>query len=834
MLHRPIRSAAQRQILIWLRHGPSTVSEIASQFSMRMPHASLACRQLREAGLIVRDERGGLRNAPIYLSQTGHERLKEDAVGKMMQYADLLRELSANVVLHADDANVLLAYTEPPKSSFVFVEDSIETSGGLSNGNTGGAWILAPTSGVQWYNLTDGTPAKPPAPRESTTLAAFESSQRRIGLVRGELFEQRGSLALVEGQTFSSSDSSSTSPPLRLQNGNYEVGSIDGAGFSYSPPRALRAHLQSPLNRSLLLSSMSPEALEISDRRSTKQRDLPRGVLNHWLKMKHPRMGSERLNDLYDALIGSLEGSTQSSFSALEREVRMEFGEVRWMQTPWRPGYVDIYGVSHRAVVSILRHVMEESNIPFVVDWVFDGPDEGMVGRLLGHPLCRGLLSRRGVSPTPAQEAVLLTDADEMGRVEVRLSRSTVFTVELFEPSVHQRPRGLSFTHVPADASELLNHSPSTYEAFSAPSPSGEAGLRWQNALQLYPEGDERQANAWEALDPLAAWIASPEANRPSRWVRLQNRLPHGWIELLPVHDVPLNDLPVAMMSAGDEWQRTALQRLQTITVNNAGCILHWRHQLQNEHAANAAFATCLLTTLDSNNPEHRGAFQEARMVWFNQPMCEIDVLETIFPPFERADNESLLQEWKSLAILQPKGSLLHMWAVGLDIAQQLKPWVPETQRSIMERLPPSWWSVFSGAWVVTQLGSHTGRSWLANQPFCWPAQVARTPGERSRYPGFSAQHQACSLTSEALLAVRLLNDGPGTEHLVALYDMIYAHEQGLPVPLLSVHPQAGWLVRPVDQWPRFGTEVLSIGDPAIGEVLLTRSYHARLGDTVR
>ena len=72
MLHRPIRSAAQRQILIWLRHGPSTVSEIAQQFSMRMPHASLACRQLREAGLITRDERGGLRNAPIYLSQTGH------------------------------------------------------------------------------------------------------------------------------------------------------------------------------------------------------------------------------------------------------------------------------------------------------------------------------------------------------------------------------------------------------------------------------------------------------------------------------------------------------------------------------------------------------------------------------------------------------------------------------------------------------------------------------------------------------------------------------------------------------------------------------------------
>ena len=184
MIHRPIRSAAQRQILIWLRHGPSTVSEIAQQFSMRMPHASLACRQLREAGLITRDERGGLRNAPIYLSQPGHERLMEDAVGKMMQYADVLHELQDNLVLHADDANVLLAYTQPPKSSFVFVEDAIETAGGSSSGNKGGAWILAPTASVQWYNLDSGTPAEPPAPRETSTLAAFESSRSVFAMLQ--------------------------------------------------------------------------------------------------------------------------------------------------------------------------------------------------------------------------------------------------------------------------------------------------------------------------------------------------------------------------------------------------------------------------------------------------------------------------------------------------------------------------------------------------------------------------------------------------------------------------------------------------------------------------
>ncbi len=834
MIARPIRSAAQRQILIWLRHGPSTVSEIAHQFSMRMPHASLACRQLREAGLITRDERGGLRNAPIYLSQTGHERLREDAVGKMMQYTELLSEVQGNLVLHADDANVLLAYTEPPKSSFVFVEDTIETAAGSSSGNTGGVWILAPLSGVQWYNLDEGTRAEPPASRESSTLAAFESSQRRIGLVRGEVFEQRGSIALIEGQLFSSSSHDVVSPPLRLQHGQYEVGSIDGSKFAYSPPRALRAHLQSPLNRSLLLTSMSIDALEISDRRGTKQRELPCEVLHHWLKMKHPRMGEVRLNELYKGLTGALNGNSQSTVSALEREVRMEFGDTVWVENRWQPGCVDIYGVSLRAVRSILLHVMAESTIPFVVDWVFDGPDSRMEDRLLGHPLCRGLLSRRGVAPLLGRATVLLTDAEEMGCVEVRLGRTTVFTVELFAPGVHQRPRRPTFTHVPANVKELLSHRPSTNEGFSAPSPSGDAGLRWQDALQVYPEGDEQKANAWEAVDPLAAWIASPMASRPSRWIRLQSRLPPGWIELLNVNDVPLNELPVAMFSAGKEWQREALQRLKTVMIDNTGSVLHWRHQLQHEHPAKSSFATCLLCSLDSNNPEHRGAFQEASRIWFNQPQCEIDVLETIFPPQDEPSDEALLEEWKKNARLQPKGSLLHAWVVGLDIAGQREPWMPETQRTMMERLPPAWWSVYSGAWLQIQLSSQTGRSWLASNPRCWPAQVARTPGERSLYPGLIAQHQSCELTTESLLPVRLLDDGPGKPMLTALYEMIYALEQSLPVPPLSVHPQAGWLVRPVDQWPRFGSEVLTSGDAAIGEVLLTRSFHARLLGAIR
>ena len=39
-------------------------------------------------------------------------------------------------------------------------------------------------------------------------------------------------------------------------------------------------------------------------------------------------MGVERLDELYDGLVAGLLESPQSSVSALEREVRMEFGET--------------------------------------------------------------------------------------------------------------------------------------------------------------------------------------------------------------------------------------------------------------------------------------------------------------------------------------------------------------------------------------------------------------------------------------------------------------------------------------------------------------------------
>ena len=74
--------------------------------------------------------------------------------------------------------------------------------------------------------------------------------------------------------------------------------------------------------------------------------------------------------------------------------------------------------------------------------------------------------------------------------------------------------------------------------------------------------------------------------------------------------------------------------------------------------------------------------------------MSEREVLESLFGRSDPTEGEGLLQRWVERSLLQPKGSMLRAWATGLEIAQRREPWLPETQRRLMELLPSPWWSM--------------------------------------------------------------------------------------------------------------------------------------------
>ena len=437
-------------------------------------------------------------------------------------------------------------------------------------------------------------------------------------------------------------------------------------------------------------------------------------------------------------------------------------------------------------------------------------------------------MTRHGGLPE-SKGSALLVDGQDLGTVEVELSRSVKFDLNLHlddgEPMAHRQ----RMEAVPRNARELLAASVGhPHRVFSSTSPDGLAGQRLTEALHLFPTGDEVKANALEATDALASWVASPPSHRPARWIRLRDRLPSGWVELMPVHDVPLADLPLALTSGGRSWRRQALQRTHAEAAHDITMVLRWRQHLQQDEEHRFAVATCMLCSLNPSLPEHVALFEDASRVWFEAPMNEQEVLECLFGPSTTVHDGALLQRWMDRSMLQPKGSMLRAWAIGLGIAERQEPWLPETQRALMEVLPPMWWSPFAQTWLTAQLASQTGRTWLAEFECSWPALLARGPGERSHFPGHAGGHPGFSLDSTSLLPVQLLPEGAGRVALTDVYTMVYALEQGAPVPVLSTHPSAGWLVRPVDQWPVFGRDVMTVGDPDIGEVLFTRSFHAR------
>ena len=62
--------------------------------------------------------------------------------------------------------------------------------------------------------------------------------------------------------------------------------------------------------------------------------------------------------------------------------------------------------------------------------------------------------------------------------------------------------------------------------------------------------------------EPLAAWIASPESERPSRWRRIANAIPNGWVDLVSVSDLDTISLVQAMTQTDTAWREQAVRQV--------------------------------------------------------------------------------------------------------------------------------------------------------------------------------------------------------------------------------------------------------------------------------
>lgn len=819
-----IRSAAHRKILFWLSRGPSTVSEISKQFDMRMPHASLACRQLRAEGYVIRDESGGLRNAPMYLSQSGLERLESDGLEKLKRHVSEIPANTDGVVVQSESSNVLLGYVKPPKSSLFFIPDAMNPQGQISTGNQGGTWILFQVDKLKWYMLDDFSSTTPPSATTSGTLADFGNTPTKIGLARGKVLEQAPLTTLIEGQWFSDSSELPT-PPQFLMNGDHCLGQVSGTALQYFPPSGITAHLPHELDRSLVVEALGKQAICLTDGQGRRDRNLPIPLLRHWLGLRHSRMSEDRIGAMYDSIRSDLLKNTSKLPQSLRKDIFSDFGDVDWSVDEVNEGTIDTYGMSMSGLSALISYLVQESQWPCVVDWPFDEPDEDFHQRLTFHPKCRLFMTRRGTGHSPSRDSTHLVTSPNLAEVYAQIGRDISLPVILHSPSSSIQSLSPPSEYMPSNAAELLAPlAVNTATMYTSPLPKGRQGDALSRSLHVFPKGDARMANEFESTYPLAAWIASPESERPQRWLRLHPNLPSGWADLLKVDALDLVDLPEAIAKGTLHWQTLALRRLKANLPHEPKVTLSFAKALDESPIA-PWYATALVASLHLADEAYRDLFDQALLSWLDTPHMTVEVIEHLFASANHQPTHARLDTCLKAARIHPKSSLLYLWSRGIDALLQNLPWTTELQRQIMTSLPPSWWLPYGNEWIVNQLNTVSGRAWLSSHPLPWLAIIGRTEGERCGFPGQEIHHPGCQLTAEELLGIHLLPEGPGVGPLRDLFDAIYARDHQLPVPILSSHGDGAWLVQPIESWPMLGPTVMQHGDEAIGRVLFGRSF---------
>ena len=823
-----IRSAAHRKILFWLSRGPSTVSEIAKQFDMRMPHASLACRQLRTDGYVVRDESGGLRNAPMYLSQTGLERLENDGLEKLKRHVSVIPANTEGVVVQSESSNVLLGYVKPPSSSLFFIPDAMNHEGQTSTGNQGGTWILFPVDKLKWYMLDDFSPTTPPSATTSGTLADFGNAPTKIGLARGKVLEQAPLTTLIEGQWFSNA-SQPQHPPQFLLNGSHCLGQVSGTALQYFPPSGITAHLPHELDRSLVVEALGSRAICLTDGQGRRDRHLPIPLLRQWLSLRHSRMSADRIEAMYTSISSDLLKNTSKLPQSLRKDIFSDFGDVDWSVDEVNEGTIDTYGMSVNGLSALILYLVQDSQWPYVIDWPFDEPDEDFHHRLTFHPKCRIFMTRRGTGRSVSRNSTHLTTSPNLAEVYAQIGRDISLPIVLNSPSSPAQSPSPPREYMPSNAAELL--SPLTLNeasTYTSPLPKGRHGDALSRSLHVFPKGDSRMANELESSHPLAAWIASPESERAQRWLRIHTDLPEGWADLLKVDALELVDLPEAIAKGTVQWQTLALRRLKANLPHAPKVALSFAKALEESPIA-PWYATALVASLHLADETYRDLFDQALLSWLDRPYMAVEVIEHLFGSPKNESTDTRLDTCLKAARIHPKSSLLHLWSRGVDALLQNLPWATELQRQIMTSLPSSWWLPYGNEWIVNQLNTASGRVWLSQHPMPWLAILGRTEGERCGFPGHEIRHQGCQLTAEELLGVHLLPEGPGVLPLRDLFEAIYARDHQLPVPILSSHGDGAWLVQPIESWPIIGPSVMQHGDEAIGRVLFGRSFAHRM-----
>ncbi len=92
---RRIRSKHRRRLILRLSQGDATVSKLANDSGLRMPHASAEIRRMREERLVSSDLPAGSRGSRIRLTQKGWKVIEDDEWSKLLELENIPQTLES-------------------------------------------------------------------------------------------------------------------------------------------------------------------------------------------------------------------------------------------------------------------------------------------------------------------------------------------------------------------------------------------------------------------------------------------------------------------------------------------------------------------------------------------------------------------------------------------------------------------------------------------------------------------------------------------------------------------------------------------------------------------
>jgi hypothetical protein len=836
MPKKTIRSRYQRRILDWLLDGGGTVSQASDVLGIAMPHASLAMRQLRELGEVQRDDSASIRGAIHRLTPSGADHLLRDLVERVRHHVGSVPTGMNAIVLSNDRSSIVLGVLSTPSSRLISLPRRTELldqgTDFSSSGKGGVLWAVQRGPSIHWFSLSSYESTSPPDVPIEGTLTAFASQTDKIGILRLRLLDQSDTWGVANG-TWIRLEAADSEGPSQLRIGEHAIGHVVGTPFLVRPEHGLYAHLPSSVDRTLLVSALGDHAQLMTESLSfSNHNSLPIDILGPWMRKRHPRLSTaKRKARLRSLTRWLLSGRGKQPHLNLRRALLADFGERTWKEHSNAIDVVLLEGISQHGATCIVEWMLESTSFDMVVEWPWAEIDDVvLMERLLASGRCRVLITSHGEAKEFSGKTAMMLATDELATTSYRPQESYDFRVQLQRTVSRTEPESTR-EGIPANASELLEwfHSGGMDESFLS-GHDMDVRQHIRKAMRMYPRGDSDFANSIEREAPLAAWIASPESERPSRWKRLSNVLPFGWIDLVEVNDLDAVSLVQAMAQTDTVWKQHAARQVINSCDSNSSLLVDIVPLLDVD-AYQAMAAHVLLLLSRTYHTELETTLPKAATVWLDAPYDEEQVLSVLFGAQSmtlRTDDE-LLQRFLRGSKVHPRGSILRAWAQAVELLEERAPISLDVMRTCINVLPEQWWSTWALDWLDAQLSTAGGREWLAHHPKNWPGLIFRPKGEQLGLPGHPRQHQGYVEHPNLKLNLLMVPEGPGTAALMDVHDMIQRIEHDGPVHNGRIHPLVGWLACDVETWPEFSMEELLNGHHEIAKLLIGQAMLHRM-----